>query len=143
MSAIKSERYRIKEMELEYALQMQREKLLAEAFLQPPGIYLVGLAGSGLVAYMGALLTPPAKQTQSQKDLIDLGVLKSWFADVGLSTDLISAFKNNTSTLGGLMQMAGGGGAGLFTALLILNEMKPEGGGDQGGVLSTLLGTLI
>lgn len=141
MSAVKSERYRIKEMELEYALQMQREKLLAEAFLQPPGIYLVGLGGSTVVAFFAAAMKPEAKRTKEDTDLLEKGLAFLIGTQLGIVPGMAALFASEykSNPLAGVFAMAAGGGVGLFTTLLLLNEMKPDGSGDGGGVLGTLL----
>jgi hypothetical protein len=140
----KSERFRIREMELEHELNMQREKLLADAFLHPPGLYLLGLGGSAVLSFFGAAMTPEGDRTDDQMKLLKLGLIAAlgpigggiagWSAEAFAGRD--------TNPLGTLFSMAGAGGVGLFTVLLILNEMKPDGSGDGGGALGTLLGAV-
>jgi len=147
MTNAKSERFKIREMELEYQLQMQREKILAEAFLRPPGIYLVGLGGSAVIAYFGAAITPPEKRTEGQLEILAKGIIAgvSPYAGVvaAVADEIRHKFDSNESALGGLFQMAGLGGSGLFTALLILNEMKPDGATGGDGLLDKLLSAAV
>jgi hypothetical protein len=148
MSKAKSERLKIREMELEHELLMQREKLLADAFLHPPGIYLVGLGGSVVAAYFAALITPPGSRDADMDKLVANGILAAIAGPVGVgaaagSKWTMDQFTGGANPLGTLFGMAGAGGASLFTALLILNEMKPDGGESAGtGVLGTLLAAI-
>lgn len=138
----KSERYKIKEMELEYQLQMQREKVLAEAFLHPPGIYLLGLGGSALVAYVGAVMTPPHKRTDDQLQAIAKGIGYLIAPIPTAALDMALSKGSSGGALGGLLSLAGEGGAAMFIALLFLHELNLGGAlgasGGGGGLIAAL-----
>lgn len=142
--AKKSERYKIRELELEHEIVMQREKALLEFALTPPGTYLIGLGGSLVLTYLQALLTPKDERTPSMEDMVKRGLSAIMGAPFGVAGIAISDWLNTgESPITSLMKMSAAGSTGLFTALLILNEMKPEGGSSQGGILGAMTGGMV
>lgn len=145
----KSERYKIREMELDYELQMQREKRLMEFALTPPGIYLIGLGGSIVMTYLGAMMTPEEKKSDDMKSLLEKGLGAAMAGSFGVGgmlaekmTGIFSGAASGENPLNTLFKLTGMGASGLFTLLLILNEMKPDGGSSQGGIMGALTGGL-
>lgn len=56
-SRARSERYKIREMELEYEQAMNRERLLLEAFARDPELkYFVGMIGGATLAYVSSVI---------------------------------------------------------------------------------------
>lgn len=130
---LQRERFIHEEYMAELELQKHRETLISGLLKDPRIYYTLAIGGSGVVAWLGAILTAGKDpKTGDERDAVDKankilagGLIAASFGPVGLAFD--AAFLNpsvdNGGPIGALLKAAGAGGGAFFAVCLILHEM--------------------